>query len=208
MLPRVADAAVDLDAFLGDPLARRRPPPWPSTWRSRRARRPRRSSTRRSSRAHGPARAGPAGRRACAWSPGTTRSARRTARAALAYSTEMSNACCAVPTHSSASATVASCTTPRSAIAVPGPGDPRTRSAVTTTSPSVTVARIRLWSSAAIGATSNARGDDERADPLVADRSRAPEPPRRSRLPRTLRSRRASRRPAGRTRHRPASRSR
>ena len=82
VLPRVADAAVDLDAVLEDAAAppRRRRPWRRGRRRSRSGRRRRRRSSPRSARPRSPARARATSRRACAGSPGTSRSARRTAR--------------------------------------------------------------------------------------------------------------------------------
>ena len=86
----------------------------------------------------------------------------------FAYSSEMSNAVCAVPTHSSASATVAVSIARRSATAVAGPGSPSTRSADTSTPSRVTVAITRLASSAGRGRIGHVgRRHDERRDAIV-----------------------------------------
>ena len=108
VLPRVADAAVDLDAVLGRPRRRaRRPRPWRRARRGGGRRRRRRSSSPRTAPLPPPARRRASTRRACAGSPGTTRSARRTGSAPSRTPSVMSNRRRAVPTISAASPTVA-----------------------------------------------------------------------------------------------------
>ena len=99
--------AVDLDAVLGRRAwPRCRPRPWPRAPRGGGRRRRRRSPSPRTARRSSPARPRATPRRACAGSPGTSRSARRTGYRSLAYASAMSKSRRAVPTISAASATV------------------------------------------------------------------------------------------------------